>query len=59
MEYQIFDPSGLAVSQLCLGTMTFGREADESTNHAILDCFAYAATNQYLAHLSVAVAETP
>jgi len=27
------------VSELCLGTMTFGREADEPTSHAILDRF--------------------
>jgi aryl-alcohol dehydrogenase-like predicted oxidoreductase len=37
MEYQIFGPTGLAVSRLCLGTMTFGREADETASHAILD----------------------
>lgn len=42
MEYQIFGPTGLAVSRLCLGTMTFGREADERASHAILDRFAAA-----------------
>jgi aryl-alcohol dehydrogenase-like predicted oxidoreductase len=31
--------SGLRVSRVCLGTMTFGREADESTSQAILDHF--------------------
>ncbi len=31
--------SGLRVSQICLGTMTFGREADEATSFAILDWF--------------------
>jgi aryl-alcohol dehydrogenase-like predicted oxidoreductase len=29
--------SGLKVSRICLGTMTFGREADEETSHEILD----------------------
>jgi aryl-alcohol dehydrogenase-like predicted oxidoreductase len=29
--------SGLHVSELCLGTMTFGNQADEATSHAILD----------------------
>ena len=28
---------GLAVSSLALGTMTFGKEADEATSHAMLD----------------------
>jgi aryl-alcohol dehydrogenase-like predicted oxidoreductase len=31
--------SGLKVSQVCLGTMTFGREADEATSFAIMDAF--------------------
>lgn len=29
--------TGLRVSQLCLGTMTFGWSADEATSHAIMD----------------------
>lgn len=29
--------SGLHVSEICLGTMTFGNQADEATSHAILD----------------------
>ncbi|MBL8351452.1 MAG: aldo/keto reductase [Burkholderiaceae bacterium] len=29
--------SGLRVSRICLGTMTFGEQVDESTAHAILD----------------------
>ena len=29
--------SGLSVSRLCLGTMTFGLQCDEVTSHAILD----------------------
>jgi aryl-alcohol dehydrogenase-like predicted oxidoreductase len=42
VEYQIFGPTGLAVSRLCLGAMTFGREADKAASHAILDRFAAA-----------------
>jgi aryl-alcohol dehydrogenase-like predicted oxidoreductase len=29
--------SGLIVSEICMGTMTFGAQADESESHAILD----------------------
>jgi 1-deoxyxylulose-5-phosphate synthase len=29
--------TGLPVSRLCLGTMTFGQQCDEATSHAILD----------------------
>lgn len=29
--------SGLVVSEICMGTMTFGAQADETTSHAILD----------------------
>jgi aryl-alcohol dehydrogenase-like predicted oxidoreductase len=32
--------SGLKVSRVCLGTMTFGREADEAASFAIMDYFA-------------------
>src|SRR3712207_493510 len=31
--------SGLVVSRLCLGTMTFGREADEAASRAMVDRF--------------------
>ena len=31
--------SGLKVSQVCLGTMTFGREADEAASFSIMDYF--------------------
>jgi aryl-alcohol dehydrogenase-like predicted oxidoreductase len=31
--------SGLKVSRVCLGTMTFGREADEAASFAIMDYF--------------------
>lgn len=29
--------SGIAVSKICMGTMTFGNQADEKTSHRILD----------------------
>src|SRR3954470_19542137 len=29
--------TGLKVSEICLGTMTFGHQCDERTSHAILD----------------------
>ncbi|HUJ74868.1 MAG TPA: aldo/keto reductase, partial [bacterium] len=32
--------SGLKVSRVCLGTMTFGREADENTSFRIMDYYA-------------------
>ncbi|WP_203568443.1 aldo/keto reductase [Aestuariimicrobium ganziense] len=34
MEYRLMSSTGLSVSRLCLGTMTFGHEADEATSHA-------------------------
>lgn len=40
MQYRYLGRSGLKVSELCLGAMTFGREADEATSHAMLDRFA-------------------
>ncbi|SDS91515.1 aldo/keto reductase [Actinoplanes derwentensis] len=42
MEYRNVGHSGLRVSELCLGTMTFGKEADEAESHAILDTFVAA-----------------
>ena len=39
MEYVTLGRSGLVVSRLCLGTMTFGREADEAASRAMVDCF--------------------
>jgi len=37
MEYVRLGRTGLQVSRLCLGTMTFGLQCDEPTSHAILD----------------------
>ncbi len=39
MEYRLLGRSGCVVSSLCLGTMTFGGEADEATSVAMLDAF--------------------
>ena len=40
MEYTRFGRTGLRVSKLCLGTMTFGLQCDEAQSHAILDTAA-------------------
>jgi aryl-alcohol dehydrogenase-like predicted oxidoreductase len=39
MDYRTLGNSGASVSELTLGTMTFGAEADETTSHQILDAF--------------------
>jgi aryl-alcohol dehydrogenase-like predicted oxidoreductase len=39
MEYRQLGGSGLMVSAICLGTMTFAREADETASFRILDRF--------------------
>ena len=40
MQHVRFGRTGLQVSRLCLGTMTFGLQCDESTSHAIMDAAA-------------------
>ena len=42
MQYTNLGATGLTVSRLCLGTMTFGLQSDEATSHAILDTAAQA-----------------
>lgn len=42
MEYVRLGRTGLAVSRLCLGTMTFGLQCDEPTSMAIMDAAAEA-----------------
>ncbi len=37
MKHTTLGRTGLPVSRLCLGTMTFGNQCDEATSHAILD----------------------
>lgn len=39
MRYRRLGRSGCAVSELCLGTMTFGAESDEARSHEQLDMF--------------------
>ena len=45
MEYRQLGSTGTRVSELCLGTMTFGREADEATSRDIIDRFLDAGGN--------------
>jgi aryl-alcohol dehydrogenase-like predicted oxidoreductase len=45
MQYTKFGSTGLTVSRLCLGTMTFGLQTDENTSRAILDTAAEAGIN--------------
>jgi aryl-alcohol dehydrogenase-like predicted oxidoreductase len=45
MELRQLGRTGVRVSELCLGTMTFGREADEATSKAMLDRFLDAGGN--------------
>ncbi len=42
MDYRTLGNSGAVVSELALGTMTFGAEADEEVSHAILDAYVEA-----------------
>ena len=39
MQYKFLGKSGLKVSELCLGTMTFGREASKKDSFRMLDHF--------------------
>ncbi len=40
MEYTNLGRTGLQVSRVCLGTMTFAAQCDEPTSHAIMDVAA-------------------
>ena len=42
MEYRHLGKTGLTVSELCLGAMTFGRECDEKLSHQLMDRFSEA-----------------
>ena len=37
MKYRILGNTGIKVSELCLGTMTFGKQADERASFSIID----------------------
>src|SRR3954471_2763159 len=45
MEYRRLGNSGTIVTAWCLGTMTFGAEADEAASFAMLDAYAAAGGN--------------
>src|SRR3974390_971953 len=49
MNYRLLGKSGLRVSELCLGTMTFGEEwgwgSNSEESHAIFEAFAEAGGN--------------
>jgi aryl-alcohol dehydrogenase-like predicted oxidoreductase len=45
MRYRFLGTTGLKVSELCLGTMTFGRETSPEDSHQILDRFIDAGGN--------------
>ncbi|MFZ1864725.1 MAG: aldo/keto reductase [Polyangiales bacterium] len=49
LRYRLLGTSGLRVSEICLGTMSFGDQwgfgADEATSHRILDAYADAGGN--------------
>jgi len=45
MEYRNLGKTGLRVSELCLGAMTFGRDASEADSFQMLDQFAGAGGN--------------
>jgi aryl-alcohol dehydrogenase-like predicted oxidoreductase len=45
MNYRFLGRTGMKVSELCLGAMTFGREADEALSHRMLNRFVEAGGN--------------
>jgi aryl-alcohol dehydrogenase-like predicted oxidoreductase len=45
MDYRYMGKTGLKVSELCLGAMTFGREATEEESHKMLEQFVAAGGN--------------
>ncbi len=45
MHYRYLGNTGLKVSELCLGAMTFGREADEELSRRMMDAFVDAGGN--------------
>ena len=41
MKYNILGKTGIEVSELCLGTMSFGGQADEKESAKIYNCLLY------------------
>ena len=51
MEYQVLRGTGMTVSRICLGTMTFGDQADEATSIKMVDAALDAVTVEGLRSL--------
>src|SRR4029078_11847843 len=47
MRYRQLDRTGLKVSELCLGTMTFGEQNSEAEGHAQMDCAVDCGINMF------------
>ncbi|MFW5683836.1 MAG: aldo/keto reductase [Spirochaetota bacterium] len=45
MKYRMLGTTGVKVSELCLGAMTFGRETSEADSYKIMDAFTEAGGN--------------
>ena len=45
MDYRFLGKTGMKVSELCLGAMTFGRETSEEDSYRMMDCFVDAGGN--------------
>jgi aryl-alcohol dehydrogenase-like predicted oxidoreductase len=45
MKFKKLGRTGVLVSELCLGTMTFGWQVDEEASHGLLNCFVEAGGN--------------
>ena len=55
MDYRKLGPSGTIVTAYCLGTMTFGAEADETASHKLLDdYFAWGGATSSILPTSIA-----
>jgi len=47
MRYRQLGRTGLKVSELCLGTMTFGEQNSEAEGHAQMDCAVDCGINMF------------
>lgn len=45
MEYRYLGKSGLKVSEICLGTLSFGRQVDETLSHTLIDHYVESGGN--------------
>ena len=45
MQYKVLGNSGLKVSEVCMGAMTFGRETSRADSHKMLDIFTESGGN--------------